>query len=42
MGLSRTVKAGFGYIGAAVFKRKEATLADFYINRFGKRSMKCF
>ena len=36
MGLGRTVKAGFGYLGAAVFKRKETSLADFYINRFGR------
>lgn len=36
MGFSRTVKAGFGYLYAAVFKRKEDSLADFYINRFGK------
>ena len=36
MGFGRTMKAGFGYLGSAVFKRKENTLADFYINRFGK------
>ena len=36
MGLKRTMKAGFGYMRAAVFKRKEESLGDFYINRFGK------
>jgi protoporphyrinogen oxidase len=36
MGFSRTVKAGCGYLQAAAFKRKEASLEDFYINRFGK------
>ena len=36
MGLKRTMKAGFGYIFAAIFKRKENSLEDFYINRFGK------
>ena len=36
MGLGRTVKAGFGYVRAAMFKRKETSLGDFYINRFGK------
>ena len=36
MGLKRTMKAGFGYMHTAVIKRKEDSLADFYINRFGK------
>jgi protoporphyrinogen oxidase len=36
MGFSRTVKAGFGYMHAALSKRKEDSLGDFYINRFGK------
>ncbi|MDR1631253.1 MAG: NAD(P)/FAD-dependent oxidoreductase [Oscillospiraceae bacterium] len=36
MGLARTVKAGFGYMHAQVFKREEKSLEDFYINRFGK------
>ena len=36
MGFARTVKAGFGYIGACIHKRKEDSLKDFYINRFGK------
>ena len=36
MGLSRTIKAGFGYLHAMIKKRKENSLEDFYINRFGK------
>lgn len=36
MGLKRTMKAGFGYIGSCLHKRKENNLEDFYINRFGK------
>lgn len=36
MGLWRTVKAGCGYIHASLFKKKEDSLENFYINRFGK------
>ncbi len=36
MGFANTVKAGFGYVWSAVFKKKEDNLANFYINRFGK------
>ena len=36
MGLRRTMKAGFGYIGSRMVKRPENTLEDFMINRFGK------
>ncbi len=36
MGLSRTVKAGLGYIGSCVHKLPEDSLRNFYINRFGK------
>jgi protoporphyrinogen oxidase len=36
MGLLRTFKAGLGYFLASVFKRKENSLEDFFINRFGK------
>lgn len=36
LGLVRTFKAGVGYIASVVHKRKEASLEDFYINRFGK------
>ena len=36
MGFGRTMKAGFGYLGSCFHKRKENSLEDFYINRFGK------
>ena len=36
MGFFSTVKAGFGYLGACLHKRKETNLENFYINRFGK------
>ena len=36
MGFTKLVMAGFGYILSAVHKRKENSLEDFYINRFGK------
>ncbi len=36
MGFVRTMRAGFGYVFAAILKRKERSLEDFYINRFGK------
>ena len=36
MGFTRTMKAGFGYLGSCFHKRKENSLEDFYINRFGK------
>lgn len=42
MGFSRTMKAGFGYIGARVKKREEITLEDFMINRFGTPLYKMF
>ena len=36
MGLWRTIKAGCGYVHASLFKKKEDSLENFYINRFGK------
>ena len=36
MGFSRTMKAGFGYVWSSIFKKKEDSLRNFYINRFGK------
>lgn len=35
MGFANTVRAGFGYVFSMIFKRKEKTLKDFMINRFG-------
>ena len=42
MGFLRTMNAGFGYIGSAIHKRKEKSLEDFYINRFGKPLYRLF
>ncbi len=42
MGLWRTVKAGTGYVWSTVFKRKEDSLENFYINRFGQPLYKMF
>lgn len=42
MGLWRTLKAGTGYIWSALFKRKEDSLENFYINRFGLPLYKMF
>ena len=36
MGFFRTIRAGFGYLASCIHKRKENSLEDFYINRFGK------
>ena len=36
MGFRRTMRAGFGYLGSCIHKRKEDSLENFYINRFGK------
>lgn len=36
MGLFRTIKAGFSYLKAVFIKKKEDSLENFYINRFGK------
>ena len=42
MGVVRTMQAAFGYLYSVVFKRKEKSLEDFYINRFGKPLYKMF
>ena len=36
MGFLRTMGAGFSYLKSLVYKRKENSLEDFYVNRFGK------
>jgi len=36
MGLKRTILSGFSYIKTIFYKRKEVSLEDFFINRFGK------
>ncbi len=42
MGLGTTLEAGFSYVGSMVHKRKEVSLEDFYINRFGKKLYSMF
>ena len=42
MGLGTTIVVGFSYIKACLFKRKENSLEDFYINRFGKKLYSMF
>jgi protoporphyrinogen oxidase len=42
MGFKNTVEAGFSYIGACIHKRKENSLEDFYVNRFGKKLYSMF
>ena len=36
MGFIRTMKAGFSYLKSIFIKKKEDSLENFYINRFGK------
>ncbi len=36
MGIFTTIRAGFSYIWACIFKKNETSLENFYINRFGK------
>ena len=36
MGFLTFIKAGFSYLKAVIFKKKETSLENFYINRFGK------
>ena len=42
LGLWRTVKSGAAYLVAQLFKRKEKTLEDFYVNRFGSTLYRLF
>lgn len=42
MGFLRTMSSGFGYMHSCVFKRKENSLEDFYVNRFGKKLYSLF
>ncbi len=42
MGLSKTIACGFSYMHAMIFKRKEKSLEDFYVNRFGKKLYSMF
>lgn len=42
MGFGTTMEVGFSYIHARMFPRKENSLEDFYINRFGKKLYSMF
>jgi len=42
LGFINTFKAGIGYVWSAIFKRKEKSLEDFMINRFGTSLYKMF
>lgn len=42
MGIGTTMVAGLSYLEAAVHKRTEKSLEDFYINRFGKKLYSMF
>ena len=42
LGFGTTIVVGFSYLKSAIFKRKEKSLEDFYINRFGKKLYSLF
>ena len=42
MGFIRTIKAGFSYLKTIFIKKKEDSLENFYINRFGKKLYSMF
>ena len=42
MGFLNVITSGFGYLCSALFKRKETSLENFYINRFGRPLYKMF
>ncbi len=42
MGFLTTMQVGFSYIASVIHKRKENSLEDFYINRFGKKLYSMF
>lgn len=42
LGLWTTMVVGFSYIKACLFKKKENSLEDFYINRFGRKLYSLF
>lgn len=41
-GIVRTIKVGFSYLKALILKKRENSLEDFYINRFGKELYNMF
>ena len=42
MGFLTTIEVGFSYLKSLIIKRKENSLEDFYINRFGKKLYSMF
>ena len=42
MGFHDTMASGFSYLGSMIHKRKENSLEDFYVNRFGKKLYSMF
>lgn len=42
MGFITTLEVGFSYLASLIHKRKENSLEDFYINRFGKKLYSMF
>ena len=42
MGFLTTIQVGFSYLATLIHKRKEDSLEDFYINRFGKKLYSMF
>ena len=42
MGFLTTMKVGFSYLKSCIIKRKDDTLENFYINRFGKKLYSMF
>ena len=42
LGFLTTIVVGFSYLKSVIFKRKENSLEDFYINRFGKKLYSMF
>ena len=42
MGFFTTMQVGFSYLASCIHKRKENSLEDFYINRFGKKLYSMF
>ena len=42
LGFVNVIKGGFSYLKSVIFKRRETSLENFYINRFGKKLYKMF
>lgn len=42
LGFVNIIKGGFSYLKSILFKRKDSSLENFYINRFGKKLYKMF